>query len=202
MTVWLGSQPLILASQSLARQALLLNAGIPFDPIPAGIDERAVQHACGLTTPGEIASRLAEEKAAAVSSRHPGRLVLGADQTLALGERTFNKPTDRAQAVAQLRALAGRRHELHSAASLVRNGKILFTEVAVARMTMRPLSDEQIDTYLNAVGEAAMASVGAYQLEGLGVHLFSAIHGDLFTILGLPLVPVLEFLRSQRLLGL
>lgn len=202
MTVWLGSQPLVLASQSLARQALLLNAGIPFDAIPAAIDERAVQHASGLTTPGEIAVRLAEEKAAAVSARHPGRLVLGADQTLALGERTFNKPADRAQAVAQLRSLAGRRHELHSAAALVRNGQILFSEVSVARMTMRPLSDDQIDTYLNEVGEAATTSVGAYQLEGLGVHLFSAVHGDLFTILGLPLVPVLEFLRSQRLLGL
>ncbi|MGO3929136.1 Maf family protein [Rhodopseudomonas pseudopalustris] len=202
MTVWLGSQPLVLASQSLARQALLLNAGIPFDAIPAAIDERAVQHASGLTTPGEIAVRLAEEKAAAVSARHPGRLVLGADQTLALGERTFNKPADRAQAVAQLRSLAGRRHELHSAAALVRNGQILFSDVSVARMTMRPLSDEQIDTYLNEVGEAATTSVGAYQLEGLGVHLFSAVHGDLFTILGLPLVPVLEFLRSQRLLGL
>jgi len=146
MTVWLGSQPLVLASQSLARQALLLNAGIPFDAIPAAIDERAVQHASGLTTPGEIAVRLAEEKAAAVSARHPGRLVLGADQTLALGERTFNKPADRAQAVAQLRSLAGRRHELHSAAALVRNGQILFSDVSVARMTMRPLSDEQIDT--------------------------------------------------------
>lgn len=202
MTVWLGSQPLVLASQSLARQALLLNAGIPFDAIPAAIDERAVQHASGLTTPGEIAVRLAEEKAVAVSTRHPGRLVLGADQTLALGERTFNKPADRAQAVAQLRALAGRRHELHSAAALVRNGQILFSDVSVARMTMRPLSDDQIDTYLNEVGEAATTSVGAYQLEGLGVHLFSAVHGDLFTILGLPLVPVLEFLRSQRLLGL
>ncbi|PYF02440.1 septum formation protein [Rhodopseudomonas faecalis] len=202
MTVWLGSQPLVLASQSLARQALLLNAGIPFDAFPAAIDERAVQHASGLTTPGEIAVRLAEEKAAAVSARHPGRLVLGADQTLALGERTFNKPADRAQAVAQLRSLAGRRHELHSAAALVRNGQILFSDVSVARMTMRPLSDEQIDTYLNEVGEAATTSVGAYQLEGLGVHLFSAVHGDLFTILGLPLVPVLEFLRSQRLLGL
>lgn len=203
MTVWLGSQPLILASQSLARQALLLNAGIPFDAIPAAIDERAVQHASGLTMPGEVAVRLAEEKAAVVSSRHPGRLVLGADQTLALGERIFNKPADRAQAVAQLRALSGRRHELHSAAALARNGQILFSDVSVARMTMRPLSDEQIDAYLVEVGEAAAtASVGAYQLEGLGVHLFTGVHGDLFTILGLPLVPVLEFLRSQRLLGL
>jgi septum formation protein len=201
MTIWLGSQPLVLASQSRARQALLLNAGIPFDAVPADIDERAVQHASGLTSPGEIAARLAEEKAAQVSSRLPGRLVLGADQTLALGERSFHKPADRAQAVAQLRALSGRRHELHSAIALVRNGQTVFADVSVARMTMRQLDDAQIEGYLNEAGEAATASVGAYQLEGLGVHLFSGIHGDHFTILGLPLVPLLEFLRAQRLLA-
>jgi septum formation protein len=201
MTIWLGSQPLVLASQSRARQALLLNAGIPFDAVPAEIDERAVQHASGLTSPGEIAARLAEEKAALVSSRLPGRLVLGADQTLALGERSFHKPADRAQAVAQLRALSGRRHELHSAIALVRNGQTVFADVAVARMTMRQLDDAQIEGYLNEAGEAATESVGAYQLEGLGVHLFSGIHGDHFTILGLPLVPLLEFLRAQRLLA-
>lgn len=201
MTIWLGSQPLVLASQSSARQALLINAGIPFEAIPAAIDERAVQHASGLTSPGEIACKLAEEKAAAVSSRLPGRLVLGADQTLALGERSFHKPNDRAQAVAQLRALSGRRHELHSAIALVRNGQVLFSDVSVARMTMRQLSEAQIDGYLNEAGAAATASVGAYQLEGLGVHLFTGIHGDHFTILGLPLVALLEFLRTQRLLA-
>uniref|UniRef100_Q07UP6 Nucleoside triphosphate pyrophosphatase n=1 Tax=Rhodopseudomonas palustris (strain BisA53) TaxID=316055 RepID=Q07UP6_RHOP5 len=201
MTIWLGSQPLVLASQSRARQALLLNAGIPFDAVPAEIDERAVQQESRLTSPGEIAARLAEEKAAVVSARLPGRLVLGADQTLALGERSFHKPADRAQAVAQLRALSGRRHELHSAIALVRNGQTVFADVAVARMTMRQLDDAQIEGYLNEAGEAATESVGAYQLEGLGVHLFSGIHGDHFTILGLPLVPLLEFLRAQRLLA-
>jgi septum formation protein len=201
MTIWLGSQPLVLASQSRARQALLLNAGIPFDAVPAEIDERAVQQESRLTLPGEIAARLAEEKAAVVSSRLPGRLVLGADQTLALGERSFHKPADRAQAVAQLRALSGRRHELHSAIALVRNGQTVFADVSVARMTMRQLDDAQIDGYLNEAGAAATESVGAYQLEGLGVHLFSGIHGDHFTILGLPLVPLLEFLRAQRLLA-
>ena len=153
------------------------------------------------TSPGEIAARLAEEKAAVVSARLPGRLVLGADQTLALGERSFHKPADRAQAVAQLRALSGRRHELHSAIALVRNGQTVFADVSVARMTMRQLDDAQIEGYLNEAGEAATESVGAYQLEGLGVHLFSGIHGDHFTILGLPLVPLLEFLRAQRLLA-
>lgn len=201
MTVWLGSQPLVLASQSRARQALLLNAGIPHEAVPADIDERAVQHASGLTSPGDIAGWLAVEKAANVSSRLPGRLVLGADQTLALGERSFHKPVDRAQAFAQLKALSGRRHELHSAIALVRNGQTLFSEVSVARMTMRQLDDAQIEAYLNVAGEAATASVGAYQLEGFGIHLFSGIHGDHFTILGLPLLPLLEFLRTQRLLG-
>jgi septum formation protein len=201
MTIWLGSQPLVLASQSRARQALLQNAGLPFEAVPADIDERAVQQASGLTSPGEIAARLAEEKAAVVSSRLPGRLVLGADQTLALGERSFHKPADRAQAIAQLRSLSGRRHELHSAIALVRNGQTVFADVSVARMTMRQLNDTEIEGYLNEAGEAATASVGAYQLEGLGVHLFSGIHGDHFTILGLPLVPLLEFLRAQRLLA-
>lgn len=125
MTLWLGPQPLVLASQSRARQALLGNAGIPFDAIPADIDERGIAKASGLSAPGEIAGLLAREKAAFVSNRHPGRLVLGADQTLALGARGFNKPADRAEAAKQLRELAGRRHELHSAIALVRNGLVL-----------------------------------------------------------------------------
>ncbi|MBB5048486.1 septum formation protein [Rhodopseudomonas rhenobacensis] len=201
MTIWLGSQPLVLASQSYARQLLLQNAGIPFEAIPAGIDERGIQQASGLTSPAEIAARLAEEKAMVVSQRLPGRLVLGADQTLALGERTFTKPADRAKATAQLRTLSGRRHELHSAVALVRNGKTVFAETSVARMTMRQLTELEIEAYLNEAGDAATSSVGAYQIEGLGVHLFDGIHGDHFTILGLPLVPLLNYLRQQRLLA-
>jgi septum formation protein len=127
--------------------------------------------------------------------------VVGADQTLALGARLFSKPANRAQAAGQLRALAGRTHELHSAVAVVRDNKILFSDVAVARMTMRRLDDNAISAYLDAAGEAVTASVGAYQLEGLGVHLFERIEGDHFTILGLPLLPLLEFLRSQRLLA-
>ncbi|HEY0330564.1 MAG TPA: Maf family nucleotide pyrophosphatase [Rhodopseudomonas sp.] len=201
MTIWLGSQPLVLASQSYARQMLLQNAGIPFEAIPAAIDERGVQQASGLSSPAEIAARLAEEKALVVSQRLPGRLVLGADQTLALGERTFIKPADRAKATAQLRTLSGRRHELHSAIALVRNGKTVFAETSVARMTMRQLTEAEIEAYLNEAGDAATSSVGGYQVEGLGVHLFDGIHGDHFTILGLPLVPLLSYLRQQRLLA-
>jgi septum formation protein len=191
---------LILASQSPARQALLAKAGIAFEAIPAEIDERAIELASGLSSPGEIAALLAREKAVSVSLRHPGRIVVGADQTLALDERLFSKPDGRAQAAAQLQALAGQSHELHSAAAVARDGEILFEDVSIARMTMRSLDDAAISAYLDAAGEAVTTSVGAYQLEGLGVHLFERIEGDHFTILGLPLLPLLKFLRSQGLL--
>jgi septum formation protein len=201
MTLWRGKSPLILASQSRARQALLTNAGISFEAVTAEIDERAVQQASGLSAPGEIASLLAREKALSVSARQPGKFVVGADQTLALGEHLFSKPAGRAQAAEQLRALAGRSHELHSAVAVARDGKILFEAVAIAGMTMRRLGEAEIDVYLDQAGEAVTSSVGAYQLEGLGVHLFERIEGDHFTILGLPLLPLLAFLRSERLLG-
>ena len=200
MTIWRGTKPLILASQSVARQTLLANAGIAFEAIPAEIDERAIQHASGLSAPGEIAALLAREKAISVSLRHLGQFVVGADQTLALDQRLFSKPAGRAQAAVQLRALAGQSHELHSATAVARDGETLFEDVSVARMTMRPLDGAAIRAYLDAAGEAVTTSVGAYQLEGLGVHLFERIEGDHFTILGLPLLPLLRFLRSQGLL--
>lgn len=201
MTLWRGKDSLILASQSRARQTLLANAGIAFETVPAEIDERAVQQASDLTGASGIAALLAREKALFVSSRLPGKYVIGADQTLALGERLFSKPAGRAQAAEQLRALGGRVHELHSAVAVARNGKILFADVAIARMTMRPLGEAEIAAYLNAAGEAVTSSVGAYQLEGLGVHLFERIEGDHFTILGLPLLPLLAFLRGEQLLA-
>lgn len=201
MTLWRGQFPLILASQSPARQMLLANAGIDFEAVPADIDERGVQEASRLTSPGDIAALLAREKARSVSVRLSGQFVVGTDQTLALGMRLFSKPAGRAQAAEQLRALAGRRHELHSAVAVARDGKILFETVAIAGMTMRRLSGTQIEAYLNEAGEAVTSSVGAYQLEGLGIHLFERIEGDHFTILGLPLLPLLAFLRSERLLA-
>jgi septum formation protein len=201
MSLWRGTFPLILASQSRARQTLLSNAGIDFEAIAAGIDERAAQQASGLSAPGDIAALLAREKARSVSVRLSGRFVIGADQTLALGEQLFSKPAGRAQAAEQLHALAGRSHELHSAVAVARDGKILFTDVTIARMTMRPLGEAEIEAYLDAAGEAVTSSVGAYQLEGLGVHLFERIEGDHFTILGLPLLPLLAFLRSEGLLA-
>lgn len=200
MSIWLGKDPLILASQSRARQMLLKNTGIPFEAVPADIDERAVQKNSGLSAPGEIAKLLAREKALWVSLRNPGRYVVGADQTLALGDRLFSKPVGRAAAAEQLQLLAGNRHELHSAFAVARDGKILLAHVIIAGMTMRPLGKSEIEAYLDQAGEAVTTSVGAYQLEGLGVHLFERIEGDHFTILGLPLLPLLAFLRSERLL--
>jgi septum formation protein len=201
MTPWRGRQRLILASQSRARQQLLFNAGIGFEAVPAEIDERAVQQRAGLAAPGDIAALLAREKALWVSMQQPGKLVIGADQTLALGKRLFSKPTGRAQAAEQLRALAGHSHELHSAVAVAHDGKILFESASAARMTMRRLAEAEIEAYLDEAGEAVTSSVGAYQLEGLGVHLFERIEGDHFTILGLPLLQLLGFLRSQRQLG-
>jgi len=181
---------------------LLANAGIGFEAAPADIDERAVEKASGLSEPGDIAALLSRHKAVSVSAGRPGRFVVGADQVLAQGEMRFSKPAGRSEAAAQLRALAGRHHELHCAVAVARDGTILFEAAAMARMTMRPLGEADIEAYLDEAGAAVTTSVGAYQLEGLGVHLFERIEGDYFTILGLPLLPLLAFLRSQRQLAL
>ena len=202
MTLWRGKEPLVLASQSKARQSLLANAGIPFESDPAEIDERKIQVSSGLSAPGDIAMLLAREKARVVSARRQSCTVVGADQTLALGTRVFNKPSGRAQAADQLRALSGHCHELHAAVAVMRDGKPLFEHVSIARMTMRRLDDAGINSYLEAAGDAVTSSVGAYQLEGLGIHLFERIEGDHFTILGLPLLELLAFLRSEHLLGI
>lgn len=201
MTLWRGQFPLVLASQSRARQSLLANAGIEFEAVPSDIDERAVQQSSGLSAPGDIAALLAREKALSVSMHRPGKFIIGADQTLALGMRLFSKPAGRAQAAEQLRELAGKSHQLHSAVAVARDGKIMFEAAAIAQMTMRRLGEAEIEAYLAEAGEAVTSSVGAYQLEGLGVHLFERIEGDHFTILGLPLLQLLAFLRSERLLA-
>jgi septum formation protein len=197
MALWLADKPLVLASKSASRRALLEAAGIPIEVRPAEIDERAVERAAVANAAGDVAALLAREKARAISISMPGRLVLGADQTLVLGERRFDKPADIAGARAQLRALAGKAHELHSAIAFVRDGEVLGEVVQVARMTMRAFSDQFLDAYLEAAGPAVMASVGAYQLERYGVHLFERVEADHFTILGLPLLAALDFLRQQ-----
>jgi len=181
---------------------LLSNAGLTFEVVAADVDERAIQQGSGLEEPGEIAALLAREKALWVSSRRLGHYVIGADQTLAIGQELFTKPADRGQAFAQLKRLVGRSHQLHSAVAVAHDGKLVFEHVAVAELTMRAMGEAEIAAYLDEAGEAVTSSVGAYQLEGLGVHLFERIKGDHFTILGLPLLPLLSFLRSQSLLAI
>jgi septum formation protein len=201
MALWLAVQPLVLASRSAARRTMLKAAGIPIELHPADLDERALQTRAASQKPAGIAALLAKEKAAFVGRAHPGRLVLGADQTLALGAEHFARPVDRSAARAQLRALSGQRHELHSAIAFVQDGTVLFEHADTARLTMRTLSDRFLDLYLDAIGDAATASVGAYQLEGLGSQLFERVEGDYFTILGLPLIPALDFLRRHGCLA-
>ena len=201
MGLWLGKHPLILASQSSARKMLLSNAGLEFKAVTADIDERGIQLASALSNPREIALLLAREKAKAISAGYPGSYVIGADQTLALGNRLFNKPAGRPQALVQLRALAGNSHELNSAVAVAHGGQVVFEDVSVARMTMREMTEDELSAYLDAAGDAVTTSVGAYQLESLGIHLFERIEGDHFTILGLPLLPLLAFLRRERLVA-
>jgi septum formation protein len=201
MPLWLASEPLVLASRSAARRALLEAACVPVEVYPADIDERSLETGAGAASPDAIAALLARAKASRVARLRPGRLILGADQTLALGARRFAKPLDRAAARAQLRALSGRPHELHSAISFVQDAAVLFEYVATARLTMRSLSDRFLDLYVDAVGDAATASVGAYQIEGPGIQLFERVDGDYFTILGLPLLATLDFLRRRGCLA-
>ncbi len=201
--LWLSQQPLVLASGSLTRRAMLMAAGVPVETVKPTVDERALEApllAAG-ESPARIALALAIAKASAASVLQPDRLVLGADQTLACAGEAFHKPADHAAAARQIASLAGRDHELHSAFALLRGGKVLAEGHQTARLTMRPLTPAFIDAYLDAVGAAALASVGGYQIEGLGAQLFERIEGDHFTILGLPLLPVLAALRNLSVLA-
>ena len=201
MALWLADRPLVLASKSLSRRATLASAGIPIEVVPADIDERAIEARDGDFSGAEIAALLARTKAAAVAAQKSGRLVFGADQTLALGPRLFTKPADRAVARDQLKTLRGKTHVLHSALAVARDGEIVFEHHEEARLTMRAFTDGFLERYLDAVGDAVTASVGAYQVEGSGIHLFERIEGSHFTILGLPLLPLLNFLRHEGCLS-
>jgi septum formation protein len=193
--LWLAETPLILASQSKTRQMLLAAAGVPVEAHPADLDERALEARVPPQSAEAVAALLAREKAVAIEREHPGRLILGADQTLVLGAERMTKPRDRHAARAQLQALCGRSHELHSAVAFVQHGTVQFQYVGVARLTMRSFSEDFLERYLDAAGDTVTASVGAYQLESFGAQLFERIEGDYFTVLGLPLLQALEFLR-------
>ena len=199
MVLWLAPQPLVLASRSDIRGKILAAAGLRFEIRPSQIDERAVEAKSGAADSAAVARHLARAKADVVAASLPGRLVLGADQTLARGAKRFGKPANRTEAADQLRALRGRTHELHSALALVRDKEAVFTCVDTARLTMRDFSDRFLNDYLDMAGDAAMNSVGGYQLEGIGIHLFERVEGDYFTILGLPLLPLLNFMRQSKL---
>jgi len=195
--------PLVLASASGVRARLLGNAGVAAICEPAGIDEDEIKKALRAeAAPAAAAAELLSElKAVRVSRRHPGSLVVGADQMLECEGVWFDKPPDRTRARADLVALGGKTHELVCGACVARDGARIWHHTASARLTMRPLSERFIDAYLAAIGEAALESVGAYQLEGLGIQLFSRVEGDFFAILGLPLLPLFEFLRGHETLA-
>lgn len=194
--------PLILASKSPFRAALLHNAGIEFTTQNAELDERAVEAPLYKTgaTPENVAEILAEAKALDVSQRFPDAMIIGCDQTLSLGDEIFHKPADMDAARRQLLKFSGKTHQLNSGIALVQGGKTVWRHVSVARMTMRVLEPGFIGRYLGQVGDIALSSVGAYQVEGPGIQLFEKIEGDYFTIVGLPLLPLLHKLRDEKLI--
>lgn len=193
---------LILASGSATRGAMLRAAGVDFSVDPADLDEPALMARlkAGGADAAAVAAALAAEKALAVSRLHAGQLVLGGDSVVAFGPEILSKCPDLAALQALLRRLSGRTHELVSAAALARGGVVVWRHVARARMTMRDLSDDFLDAYLAREGTALLSSVGGYRYEGLGAQLFAAVEGDYFTVLGMPLLPVLAALRSEGIL--
>jgi len=191
------TSPLVLASASPFRKALLENAGLTFDVEPAQIDERAVEAALGDLNPEDVATILAEAKAQDVSERNPGAIVIGSDQTLSLEGTIYHKASNMDEARRRLLALSGKTHELNSAIVLAKDGETIWRHLSVARMTMRDLDPGFVGRHLSNVGDSALASVGAYQFEGEGIQLFERIDGDYFTIIGLPLLPLLAQLRDQ-----
>lgn len=196
--LWLLPRPLVLASKSQARRALLASAGIPFEGIDAAIDERQVEAPAREDgKSGEaIAALLAREKAMSVSAGQPGRLVLGADQTLSIEGRFLTKPGDRETAKRQLVEMREKTHTLHAAICIVRDRVVVATSCAEAHMTCRAFTPTFVDCYLDLAGDSVLQSVGGYAVEGLGIHLFDKIVGEQSTILGLPMLHLLTLLRD------
>lgn len=194
---------LILASGSEVRARLLTSAGVAFRVVPSDVDETPLKTE-GLKEArplGEIAARLAAAKARSVAAVEIDSVVIGADQILECGGRGYDKPADMTGAAVHLRALRGKTHLLHTAVCVVRGEDVIWESLTTPELTMRDFSDDFIDEYLVAAGPAVLSSVGAYLLEGRGSQLFSEVKGDFFTILGLPLLAVLQFLRDERLIS-
>lgn len=197
------SASVILASASEARATLLRAAGVAVEIVPARVDEDAIKEAFRAegVAPRDLADALAEAKARRVSALHPGALVIGADQVLVTGGAVFDKPKDRAEARAQLIHLRGGSHDLLSAAVVLEGGAPVWRHIGAARLTMRPFSDAFLDAYLEAEGDAVLSTVGGYRIEGRGAQLFARVSGDYFSILGMPLLEVLGFLRARAVLA-
>lgn len=193
---------LILASQSTARRAMLDAAGVPYEAMRAGVDEESAKASLAALSPRDLADALAELKAVKLSGRHPEALVLGCDSVVALEDGTLlDKPESREQAADHLRMLSGKRHDLISAAVIAEGGSAVWRHVDRARMHVRTLSEDFITAYLDAEWPAISGCVGCYRIEGPGVQLFAGVEGSQFTILGLPLLPVLDYLRTRKLVA-
>lgn len=199
------SRQIVLASASRARREMLAAAGVPFTVDPADLDELALRNALlaekKSVAPAHIAEALARAKVEEVSGRHAGSLVIAGDQVLALGSELLTKSIDAVAARKTLLKLRGHEHELHSAVAFAEDGNVIWAHVETARLFMRDFSDAFLDDYLVRAGDRICQSVGAYQLEGLGVQLFERVEGDYFTVLGLPLLPALEELRAQGVIA-
>lgn len=191
---------LILASKSASRRAMLDAAGVAYEAVPADIDERAVEAGLEGASPGEVAEALAVAKAAAVAATNPGALVLGSDSLVVAGGRRFDKPRSADEACEHLRFFSGKVMELHSAAALVRDRECLWSHASIAHLHLRLLSEQFIANYLTLEWPAISHTVGAFRIEGPGVQLFDRIEGDQFTVLGMPLLPLLEALREEGVL--
>jgi septum formation protein len=192
----------ILASGSATRQSMLRSAGVPFEIDRPDVDEGALKNECrarGLSV-AQTAEALALAKAKQIVPRHPGRIVLGGDQMLECDGEWFDKPVDRAAAGRQLMKLSGRTHRLHAATVALRDDQVIWRNIDIAELTIRPITPNFLEAYLDRVGDAILSSVGGYQVEGLGIQLFSAINGSHFTILGMALLPLLDFLRAEGVL--
>jgi septum formation protein len=194
--------PIILASGSATRRKLLDAAGISVHVDPPDVDEAAIKRDCSANklNTAETAETLARAKAAQIARRHPGKIVIGADQMLECGGRWFDKPADRSAAAMQISALSGKTHRLVSAIVVFRGDREIWRTTDSAELAMRPISPAFIDSYLDRIGDQVLSSVGGYQIEGLGIQLFSRISGDHFTILGLPILPLLAFLRDEKVI--